>query len=49
MEGGFSTASAADVRHEIEENVQTAIYPGTEVMTDSMSAISLADNTFQRY
>jgi len=36
MAATVSPASKADARHEIEETVQTVLYPGTEVMTDSM-------------
>lgn len=39
MAGRFSTSSETAARHEIEETVQTVLYPGTEVMADSTSII----------
>ncbi|KAJ9606374.1 hypothetical protein H2200_009335 [Cladophialophora chaetospira] len=34
MEQGWSTSDETAVRHELEETLHTALFPGTEVMTD---------------
>lgn len=44
MVRAISKAREADDRHEIEETVQTVLYPSTEVVADSRATFALLKN-----